>query len=228
MTAEPGAHQCARLELPQPILNVEDMEALKRLNRPGGWRTQVLDATFPVDDGPMGLRVAIARLCSEAQAAVEAGGFALLCLTDRSYGPGRAPVPSLLAAGAVHHHLVQLKLRSRVGLLVDSGEPREVRAGGPWGGRAARGAGARISSASLGNIWPCGSGRSRLFGRMALVRAQVHQFCLLMGYGADAVCPYLAFESIAAMQRDGKLPASVPLAELNSRFVKGVGVGILK
>ncbi|GFR49656.1 hypothetical protein Agub_g11798 [Astrephomene gubernaculifera] len=181
LTAEPGPSHCARLELPQPVIDVEEMEALKNMDFPGGWRTKVLDSTFPVSEGPMGMRAALARLCAEAEAAVQSGQYALVCLSDRKYGPDRAPVPSLLAAGAVHHHLVQLKLRSSVGLLVDSGEPREV-----------------------------------------------HQFCLLVGYGADAICPYLAFESLAAMQRDGKLPAGVALKELKARFVKGVGVGILK
>ncbi|KAG2492850.1 hypothetical protein HYH03_009004 [Edaphochlamys debaryana] len=181
LTADPGPGHCARLELPQPVLDVEEMEALKNMDRPGGWRTKVLDSTFPVAEGAEGMRAAITRLCAEAEAAVKSGSYALVCLSDRAYGPDRCPVPSLLAAGAVHHHLVQLKLRSSVGLLVDSGEPREV-----------------------------------------------HQFCLLVGYGADGVCPYLAFESLAAMQRDGKLPATVPLSELKSKFVKGVGVGILK
>ena len=73
-----------------------------------------------------GLRKALDRLCQEAEAAVKAGQYAMICLSDRGYGPNRAPVPSLLATGAVHHHLVQLRLRSNVGLLVDSGEPREV------------------------------------------------------------------------------------------------------
>ncbi|GLI65807.1 hypothetical protein VaNZ11_009430 [Volvox africanus] len=181
ITAEPGPQHCGRLELPQPILDIAEMEALKSMDHPGGWRTKVLDSTFSVEEGPMGLPAALGRLCEEAEAAVKSGSYALLCLSDRAYSAARAPVPSLLAAGAVHHHLVQLKLRSNVGLLVDSGEPREV-----------------------------------------------HQFCLLMGYGADAVCPYLAFESLAALQRDGKLPATVPLEELKAKFIKGVGIGILK
>ena len=88
--------------------------------------TQVLDCTFAISEGPDGLKEAVQRLCAEAQTAVESGGVAMICLSDRGYGLGRAPVPSLLATGAVHHHLVQLKLRSSVGLLVDSGEPREV------------------------------------------------------------------------------------------------------
>ncbi|GIL79137.1 hypothetical protein Vretimale_16677 [Volvox reticuliferus] len=181
LTAEPGPQHCGRLELPQPILDVSEMEALKSMDHPGGWRTKVLDCTFPVEEGPLGLPAALGRLCEEAENAVKSGSYALLCLSDRAYSATRAPVPSLLAAGAVHHHLVQLKLRSNVGLLVDSGEPREV-----------------------------------------------HQFCLLVGYGADAVCPYLAFESLAALQRDGKLPATVPLEELKAKFIKGVGIGILK
>eukprot|EP00198_Chlamydomonas_reinhardtii_P003746 XP_001693082.1 glutamate synthase, NADH-dependent [Chlamydomonas reinhardtii] len=181
LTSEPGPQQCARLELPQPVLDIDEMEALKNIDHPGGWKTKVLDCTFPVSEGPAGLRKALDRLCQEAEAAVKAGQYAMICLSDRGYGPNRAPVPSLLATGAVHHHLVQLRLRSNVGLLVDSGEPREV-----------------------------------------------HQFCLLVGYGADGVCPYLAFDALAAMQRDGKLPASTPLEELKSKFVKGLGVGILK
>lgn len=78
------------------------------------WR-QTLDCTFPVEEGPAGLRAALVRLCSEAEAAVLAGGYALVCLSDRGYGPGRAPVSSLLATGAVHHHLVQLKVGVCVG-----------------------------------------------------------------------------------------------------------------
>lgn len=87
---------------------------------------QVIDTTFPITEGPAGLTKALDRIASEAEAAI-ADGYSFLVLSDRAFSADRVPVSSLLATGRVHHHLVQLKKRSRVGLLVESGEPREVR-----------------------------------------------------------------------------------------------------
>eukprot|EP00983_Pelagomonas_calceolata_P041485 1138089-Pelagomonas_calceolata.AAC.13 len=86
---------------------------------------QVIDTTFPVSEGPGGLRTALDRIAAEAEAGV-AAGYSFLVLSDRNFGPERAPVSSLLALGCVHHHLVHLKMRSRVGLFVESGEAREL------------------------------------------------------------------------------------------------------
>lgn len=119
--SESHAH---RLDLAQPVLRLDEMEALKNLKH-GNWRTKVIDTTFDVKDGEDGLVNALARIADEASAAIKEG-FSFLVLSDRAAGPDRVPVPSLLATGRVHHHLVSLRQRTRIGLLVDSGEPREV------------------------------------------------------------------------------------------------------
>lgn len=170
---------CHRLELETPILTLDQMAAIKAMNLPA-WRTHVIDTTFDASEGPEGLEAALDRIAMEAEAAVDEG-FAFLVLSDRAFGPDRVPVSPLLAAGRTHHALLAAKKRSRVGLIVESGETREV-----------------------------------------------HQVCTLVGYGVDAVCPYLAYEILFALQRDGKLPAHMPHEELVSKYIHAIGVGILK
>jgi glutamate synthase (NADPH/NADH) large chain/glutamate synthase (ferredoxin) len=123
LLAETPDH-CRKLILAQPVL--EDAE-LARLRHPDQTRlpTRTLDATWALSAGPRGLRAALDRLCGEADAAVEAGA-ALLVLSDRGVTSERVAIPSLLAVGAVHQHLVRQGQRLRVGLIVESGEPREV------------------------------------------------------------------------------------------------------
>jgi len=174
--SEAHAH---RLDLQQPVLRLEEMEGLKAMNL-RGWKAKVIDTTFPVKDGEAGLAKALDRLAKEADEAINAG-YSFLVLSDRAFSPERVPVPSLLATGRVHAHLVDLKKRLRVGLFVESGEPREV-----------------------------------------------HQFCTLVGYGADGVCPYLAYESLFALQKDGKLPAAMSHDKIVDAYIKSIGVGILK
>jgi glutamate synthase (ferredoxin) len=131
-----------------PVVSDEEATALKRLDGQSGntLSSTVLDTTF---DRETSLETAVATLRQEATAAVE-GGADILVLTDRATGPDRLPIPSLLATGAVHHHLVRNGLRNRVGLVVESGDAHEV-----------------------------------------------HHLAALVGYGAGAVNPYLAYESIA-------------------------------
>ena len=117
-----------------------------------GWTTALLDATWPAADGAAGLQPALSRLCQAASAAAD-DGAAFVVLSDREAGPERVAIPPLAALGAVHHHLIGLQKRSRVGLIVDAAEPREV-----------------------------------------------HHFCCLLGYGADAVCPSLALEALSRSQ----------------------------
>jgi glutamate synthase domain-containing protein 2/glutamate synthase domain-containing protein 1/glutamate synthase domain-containing protein 3 len=123
LLAETQEH-CRKLILEQPIL--EDAE-LARLRHPdqGLLPTHTLDITWASSAGPRGLRAALDRLCTEADAALDQGA-ALLILSDRGVSRERVPIPSLLAVGAVHHHLVRQGQRLRVGLIVESGEPREV------------------------------------------------------------------------------------------------------
>ena len=112
------------------------------------------------------LPAAIEKLCVEAVAAVREQKATILILSDRGVDREKAPIPSLLATSSVHHHLIRAGLRAQCGLVIETGEAREV-----------------------------------------------HHFCLLLGYGAGAINPYLALETIADLQTDGFLPADLPLRE---------------
>uniref|UniRef100_A0A0B7BD51 glutamate synthase (ferredoxin) n=1 Tax=Arion vulgaris TaxID=1028688 RepID=A0A0B7BD51_9EUPU len=151
---EPGPMQCQRLWLEQPILSLPDMEMLRYIDYKG-WRAKEVSITYPVSDGLEGLKPALKRICEESAAAASEG-YKLIILTDRKAGADFVPVSSLLAVGAVHYYLVEQKLRMKVGIIVESGEAREV-----------------------------------------------HHFCTLLGYGADAICPYLTFELLRRMRKQG-------------------------
>ncbi|OYW24773.1 MAG: glutamate synthase large subunit, partial [Planctomycetales bacterium 12-60-4] len=131
-------------------------------------------------EGPKGLKPALERICREARQAI-AEGYSVVILSDRAAGPDRLPISSLLATGAVHHHLVRHEERTRIGLVVESGEAREV-----------------------------------------------HHFCCLVGYGADAVNPYLAFEALWQLQDDGELPGDWDHDQITAAYRKATKQGILK
>ena len=121
------AAHAARLFLPHPVLSLEEMEALKSAEF-RGWKAVTLDASFAKADAersPQALRDAIRQLCTEAETAVQQGGAPLLVLTHRAAGPDRLPIPSLLACGAVHQHLIQKQARTATGILVESGDTVE-------------------------------------------------------------------------------------------------------
>ena len=120
-TSETDAH---RLRLKSPLLTVEQMEALKAMDH-RGWTSRVLDATYAVSEGTDGLERALSRLAAEASAAV-ADGVACVVISDRAASADRVAVSSLLAAGAVHHHLVEEMERTRVAVLLESAEARDV------------------------------------------------------------------------------------------------------
>nr|CAB3464511.1 unnamed protein product [Digitaria exilis] len=154
--SETTEHQCHRLKLQGPLLHIDEMEAIKKMNF-RGWRSKVLDITYPKEYGRRGLEHTLDKLCAQAHEAISEG-YTILVLSDRGFSLDRVPVSPLLAVGAVHQHLVSNLERTRIGLLVDSAEPREV-----------------------------------------------HHFCTLIGFGADAICPYLAIEAIWRLQNDGKI-----------------------
>ncbi|CAH9140886.1 unnamed protein product [Cuscuta epithymum] len=154
---ETTEEQCHRLSLKSPLLSIEEMEAIKKTNY-RGWKSKVIDITYPKEHGSKGLKKTLDRICSEAHEAINEG-YSTLVLSDRAFSPNRIAVSSLLAAGAVHQHLVKNLERTRVALVVESAEPREV-----------------------------------------------HHFCTLVGFGVDAICPYLATEAILRLQVDGKIP----------------------
>lgn len=170
---------CHRLLMPQPILSNEQLAALKHMDH-RGWRTKEIDITWSRDEGESGLTKALDRICGEAEQAIT-DGYSLVVLTDRAVSEQRVPVSALLAVGAVHHHLVKKAKRTQIGLVVESGEAREV-----------------------------------------------HHHCLLVGYGADAINPYLAFEALWQAQRDGLLSKDMSDEKIVNAYLKAVAKGMLK
>jgi len=171
--------QCHRLAVPHPVLTIEQLAAIKQLDY-RGWKTKTIDATYARTEGPKGLKPALERLCREASQAI-VDGYSLVILSDRAAGQDRVPISSLLATGAVHHHLVRTEERTRIGIVVETGEAREV-----------------------------------------------HHFCCLVGYGADAINPYLAFEALWQLQDDGELPGDWDHEQITAAYRKATKQGILK
>ncbi|MBT5860638.1 MAG: glutamate synthase subunit alpha, partial [Alphaproteobacteria bacterium] len=171
-----------RLEVHQPILSNADLEKIRAIgsfaDNPFGAAN--LDMTYPADLGADGMKPALDALCAAAQAAIEAGDNVLI-LSDRAMDHGRIPIPALLATGAVHHHLIRAGLRTSAGLVVETGEAREI-----------------------------------------------HQFCVLAGYGAEAVNPYLAFETLSDMVATGILTEGLSEAKAHANYVKAANKGMLK
>jgi len=174
-----SADAAKRLVVEEPCLSLEAMAAIKGTSHQG-WRAAQIDTTFDVAEaranGGAALREAIQRICVEARAAV-ANGERLVVLSDRAMSQTRIAVPSLLATGAVHQSLIKEKARTKVGLLVDTADAKEV-----------------------------------------------HDFATLVGYGADGVCPYVAYEAIGAMAAEAGMPPSTAM----TKYQKAVSFGILK
>ena len=176
-----GTSRRKRLEVRQPILTNGDLEKIRSIGHTEDrFDTKTIDITYASSEGSAGLPGAVDRLCERAEAAV-AGGYNIIILSDRQLGPDRIAIPSLLATAAVHHHLIRKGLRTAVGLVVESGEPREV-----------------------------------------------HHFCCLAGYGAEAINPYLAFDTLLDMHKNGAFPPEVDAHEVVTRYIKSIGKGILK
>ncbi|MFG1279492.1 glutamate synthase large subunit [Xanthobacter autotrophicus] len=174
-----GTARRKRLEVRQPILTNEDLEKIRSIGfMEERFDTRTLDITYPSDKGAAGMSDAVERLCERAEAAVH-GGYNIIILSDRLVGPDRIPIPALLATAAVHHHLIRKGLRTSVGLVVETGEAREV-----------------------------------------------HHFACLAGYGAEAINPYLAFETLLSMKDE--IPEEVDDKEIVKRFIKSVDKGLLK
>ncbi|HSZ14527.1 MAG TPA: glutamate synthase large subunit [Solirubrobacteraceae bacterium] len=113
-----------KLLLDQPILLNRELETLRHVDHEV-YAARTIDTTWPVAEGPQGMSDAIDRICRQAREAI-AERVNIVILSDRQIGPRRAPIPSLLAAAAVHHHLVLEGTRLRIGIILESGEPREV------------------------------------------------------------------------------------------------------
>ena len=171
-----GTHK--RLEVAQPVLTNADLEKVRAIAEllDGAFRTVTLDITWPAEEGEGGLERALERLTAEATDKVLADNN-ILILSDRAVSAARIAIPAALAISAVHHQLIRQGLRMQTGLVIETGEAREV-----------------------------------------------HHFCVLAGYGAEGINPYLAFETLDALHR-GDPPAQ---AKASANYVKAIGKGVLK
>ncbi|MEJ7845826.1 MAG: glutamate synthase large subunit, partial [Acidimicrobiales bacterium] len=178
----PGPSSCRQIAVPYPILTNEQLANLLYIDDDDefpGFRAFAIDGLYPVAEGGEGLRRAIEDVRAKVSEAIAAGAK-IIILSDRHTSAELAPIPALLLVGAVHHHLIREKTRTQVGLIVETGEAREV-----------------------------------------------HHMALLCGYGAAAINPYLAFDSIIDLVRQGILQGVNERQAVRS-YVKAAGKGILK
>ncbi len=169
-----------RLEVSQPILTNDDLERIRTIGAVADnpFRTATIDITYDVANGHDYMEAALDSVCAQAERAVK-DGFNIIILSDRAVSAERVPIPSLLATSATHHHLIRRGLRTSVGLVVETGEAREV-----------------------------------------------HQFAVLAGYGAEAINPYLAFETLEDMLPT--LEEQITAYEAVKRYIKAIDKGLLK
>jgi glutamate synthase (NADPH/NADH) large chain len=170
-----------RLRIKNPILSDKELKTIKELNS-FGWKTKTLDITYPKEEGHKGLLGTLSTICSESEKAID-DGYSYIILSDKLLDENRIAISSLLACSTLNHHLISSEKRKKIGLVVETGEAREV-----------------------------------------------HHHCLLFGYGADAINPYLAFEALWQAKIDGLLDESEVHSydEMIAAYKKGVKKGIMK
>jgi glutamate synthase (ferredoxin) len=166
---------CRQIRLETPILTNDDAAKLKSIDREG-FQSKTLPIVFDVEKGGKGLEKALDTLFAQADNAIE-NGATILILSDRDFSKEKAPIPALLAGAGLHHHLIRSGSRTKVSIVLESGEPRET-----------------------------------------------HHFCTLLGYGVDAVNPYMAYESLRDLVEEGHLNFSFERAQkgYNKAIVKGI------
>ncbi|MBI4379937.1 MAG: glutamate synthase large subunit [candidate division NC10 bacterium] len=175
---KPEPESCRQIKLKTPILDNEELAKIRYVDLPG-FKSITLPMLFPVAEGGVGLQRALEELCRKASQAISEG-YAFIILSDRGVCKNLAPIPALLATAGVHHHLVREGTRTRVGLVIESGEPREN-----------------------------------------------HHAALLIGYGAGAINPYLAFETLDDMIREGLLPG-LDHKNAMKNYIKALNKAVLK
>ena len=176
---EQGPAQAKRLEMPHPVLTNHDLEKLRHVTQ-RQFPAETISMVVPPRPGAAGLVAGIERICRLASKQIEAGATVLI-LSDRHIDASHVPIPSLLATAAVHHHLVREQTRTGVGLVVETGDAREV----------------------------------------------MH-LALLIGYGAEAVNPYLAFETIADLARRDLMPPTIDSVRAEELYVQALVKGLRK
>jgi glutamate synthase (NADPH/NADH) large chain len=180
---DPSPDACHQIVLDTPVLTNEDLAKIRYIDQGDvpvpGYKPVTVYCHFEVAEGEAGMRAALDRIRSEVSEAI-AGGANIIILSDRYPDEQHAPVPALLYTSAVHHHLVREKTRTRVGLVVETGEALET-----------------------------------------------HHFCLLLGYGAAGINPYLAFDTIRDLLREGVLTGLTERQAIRN-YVHAAGKGILK
>ncbi|HAN07968.1 MAG TPA: glutamate synthase large subunit, partial [Acidimicrobiaceae bacterium] len=179
---EPGPDSCRQIVIPHPVLSNEDLAKITYLNESSenpDFKSFTIDGLYPVADGGPGMQLSIENIQKNVSKAIE-DGAKIIVLSDRFSDETQAPIPSLLLTGAVHHHLIREQTRTKVGLIVECGDAREV-----------------------------------------------HHMALLLGYGAGAVNPYLAFESISDMIKEGIIN-EITEEQAFRNYIKACSKGILK
>ena len=176
---EETSKHARQLKLRTPIVTNRELQQIKECSRPG-LETATISTVFPSNAANGGMERALEEVCKQASEVVRSGKT-IIVLSDRNVGSTQAPIPSLLAVSSVHHHLLREGIRARVGLVVESGEPREVA-----------------------------------------------HFAALIGYGAGAVNPYLAYETLFQLYESGKLDRLSGYDKIQSNYIEGINKGLLK
>lgn len=176
---EESPEHCRKLKVEHPILTGIEMEKIRKLDKEY-FKTVVLSTLFPVSEGEKGMERALDALCQKASQAIEEGAT-IIVLSDKGIDADHAALPSLLATAGVHHHLLRERTRTRVGLVVETGEAREM----------------------------------------------MH-FALLIGYGAGAVYPYLAYETVAQIASEAVYIEELDMDKAIDNFIKATRKGLFK
>jgi glutamate synthase (ferredoxin) len=175
---KPVAESCRQIKLKSPVITNEELARIRDMDLPG-FKTKTIPILYQVAQGGEGLDRALTDVCHQAEDAIKEG-YTYIILSDRGIDENQSPIPALLATAGVHHHLVRAGSRTKVGLVIESGEPREA-----------------------------------------------HHFAVLIGYGAGAINPYLAFESLGELIGKGRVPEMEHDAAVKN-FIKAVNKGLIK
>jgi glutamate synthase (NADPH/NADH) large chain len=170
---------CKQIHSTQPILTNDYLYRLKFIKHPN-FKSYTINGVFNADGAPGRLEEAIDHICEEAAIQVE-NGVNILIISDRNINNFIAPIPSLMSTGAIHHHLMSKRLRSKTAIIIEAGDVRET-----------------------------------------------HHFATLVGYGAVAINPYLAMESIISMKNNGLIKSSLSNDQLIEKYIKALNYGLLK